>query len=95
MLIWCTFFQAQRERFKQRNEELEEEAGRLTSQVDLLQTEVKDLRNDNVKLYEKIRFLQGFQVTKRRFLSNFKHVVDFQFELPSGPRRRRGRQQLP
>ncbi len=34
-------------------------------------------------------------MTKRRFLSNFKHVVDFQFELPPGPRRRRGRQQLP
>jgi hypothetical protein len=27
-----------------------------------LQGEVADLQTDNVKLYEKIRFLQGFQV---------------------------------
>ncbi len=53
--------QAQRERFKQRNEELEEEASRQTQQVQLLQAEVRELRGDNVKLYEKIRFLQGYQ----------------------------------
>ena len=30
-------------------------------QLSLLQTEVKDLQADNVKLYEKIRYLQGYQ----------------------------------
>ena len=55
--------QAQRERFRKRNEELEEEQTRLTSQLLALQGQVSDLQTDNVKLYEKIRFLQGFQVT--------------------------------
>jgi hypothetical protein len=36
----------------------------LSSQVAALQSEVSDLQTDNVKLYEKIRFLQGFQVHK-------------------------------
>ncbi len=52
--------QAQRERFRRRNEELEETQQSLLSQIGLLQTEVSDLRSDNVKLYEKIRFLQSF-----------------------------------
>ncbi len=55
--------QAQRERFKRRNEELEEDSSRMSQQIELLQGEVRDLRGDNVKLYEKIRFLQGFQVS--------------------------------
>jgi homeobox protein cut-like len=54
--------QAQRERLRKRNEELEEEQTRLTSQLLAIQGEVSDLQTDNVKLYEKIRFLQGFQV---------------------------------
>jgi homeobox protein cut-like len=54
--------QAQRERFRKRNEELEEEHSRLGSQLVALQSEVSDLQADNVKLYEKIKFLQGFQV---------------------------------
>jgi homeobox protein cut-like len=52
--------QAQRERFRQRNEELEDQQSKMTQQMTLLQSEVKDLQADNVKLYEKIRFLQGF-----------------------------------
>jgi homeobox protein cut-like len=53
--------QAQRERFRQRNAELEEEQEQNVKQLTLLQAQVKDLTADNVKLYEKIRFLQGYQ----------------------------------
>ena len=55
--------QAQRERYKKRNEELEDQQGKQQQQMALLQTEVKGLQADNVKLYEKIRFLQGYQVS--------------------------------
>merc|ERR1712050_56322 len=53
--------QAQRERYKKRNEELEEQGAKQQQQMTLLQAEVKDLQADNVKLYEKIRYLQGYQ----------------------------------
>ena len=54
--------QAQRERYKRRNEELEDQQSKQMQQISLMQTEIKDLQTDNVKLYEKIRFLQGYQV---------------------------------
>ena len=54
--------QAQRERYKKRNEELEDQQSKQMQQMAILQTEIKDLQADNVKLYEKIRFLQGYQV---------------------------------
>jgi len=52
--------QAQRERYRNRNHELEEEKAQMSQQLQLVQAEVKQLSADNVKLYEKIRFLQGF-----------------------------------
>ena len=70
--------QAQRERFRKRNEELEEEQTRLTSQLLALQGQVSDLQTDNVKLYEKIRFLQGFQVTinsKFHFIQRYSEPI--------------------
>ena len=54
--------QAQRERYKKRNDELEVQHSNQLQQISVLQCEVKDLQADNVKLYEKIRFLQGYQV---------------------------------
>ena len=51
---------AQRERFRQRNEELEDAQARHLQQISVLQGETEGLKADNVKLYEKIRFLQGF-----------------------------------
>ena len=53
--------QAQKERFRQRNDQLEEERSLQQQQISCLQAEVKELSSDNVKLYEKIRFLQGYQ----------------------------------
>ena len=52
---------AQRERFKLRNEELESELTSKGQQMSVLQNEVDTLRSDNVKLYEKIRFLQSYR----------------------------------
>lgn len=52
--------QAQRERYRQRNEELEESFSKQSQQLVLLQNQVQDLQSDNVKLYEKIRYLQGY-----------------------------------
>ena len=69
--ISLSFNQAQRERFRKRNEELEDEQSRLSSQLVSLQGEVSDLQADNVKLYEKIKFLQGFQVACEFALLNF------------------------
>ena len=52
---------SQRERFRQRNEELEADVASKGQQVILLQNELDSLRADNLKLYEKIRFLQSYQ----------------------------------
>jgi len=51
--------QAQRERYRLRNEELETQALEQQQQVNLLTRQVSDLQMDNVKLFEKIRFLQA------------------------------------
>ena len=62
--------QAQRERYKKRNEELEDQQSKQMQQMAILQTEIKDLQADNVKLYEKIRFLQGYQVNIYKTIKN-------------------------
>ncbi|EFX87497.1 hypothetical protein DAPPUDRAFT_306484 [Daphnia pulex] len=52
--------QAQRERFRQRNQELEAQNLEQQQQMALLHSEVERLRTDNVALYEKVRFLQSY-----------------------------------
>ena len=47
--------QAQRERFRLRNEELERIEVEQQEQIASLQRDSQELRQDNVKLYEKIR----------------------------------------
>lgn len=51
--------QAQRERFRLRNEELETSNLEQQHQLGTLTNQVQSLQQDNVKLYEKIRFLQA------------------------------------
>uniref|UniRef100_W5M052 Protein CASP n=1 Tax=Lepisosteus oculatus TaxID=7918 RepID=W5M052_LEPOC len=51
---------SQRERFRTRNQELETESRTLQQTLHALQTELDSLRADNIKLYEKIRFLQSY-----------------------------------
>ncbi|XP_059177161.1 protein CASP-like [Physella acuta] len=52
--------QSQRERYRLRAQELEAQTMSQQQQVTLLQNEMDKLRSDNVKLYEKIRFLQSY-----------------------------------
>lgn len=56
---------SQRERFRQRNMELEAECKQHRSTASILQRETDSLRADNVKLYEKIKFLQSYPGTRK------------------------------
>ncbi|XP_038054736.1 protein CASP-like [Patiria miniata] len=55
---------SQRERFRLRNQELEAENRQHQQQVNILKEETDKLRTDNIKLYEKIRFLQSYKKSK-------------------------------
>jgi homeobox protein cut-like len=52
---------AQRDRLHQRNLELENQLRQLNSTIQTLQSEVDALKDDNVKLYEKIRYVQSYR----------------------------------
>eukprot|EP00088_Acartia_fossae_P056571 TRINITY_DN6586_c0_g1_i5.p1 TRINITY_DN6586_c0_g1~~TRINITY_DN6586_c0_g1_i5.p1 ORF type:complete len:670 (-),score=199.17 TRINITY_DN6586_c0_g1_i5:172-2181(-) len=56
---------SQRERFRQRNEELELQNEQHQAQMQLLQGEIQHLKQDNLNLYEKIRFLQSCGTSSR------------------------------
>uniref|UniRef100_A0A8K9XW42 Protein CASP n=1 Tax=Oncorhynchus mykiss TaxID=8022 RepID=A0A8K9XW42_ONCMY len=51
---------SQRERFRSRNQELEAESRSMQVTMQALQSELDSLRADNIKLYEKIKFLQSY-----------------------------------
>ncbi|MEQ2217225.1 Protein CASP, partial [Xenoophorus captivus] len=51
---------SQRERFRSRNQELEAENRSMQQTMQALQGELDSLRADNIKLYEKIKFLQSY-----------------------------------
>jgi len=55
---------AQRERFRLRIQELEQTQRMTQHELDLRQSDVDDLRRDNLKLYEKIKFLQSYSAQK-------------------------------
>ncbi|XP_072044688.1 protein CASP-like isoform X2 [Amphiura filiformis] len=76
---------SQRERFRLRNQELEAESRQQQQQVQILRNEVDNLRSDNVKLYEKIRFLQSYpssksssrhDETEKRYSSQYEERLD-------------------
>ncbi|KAL2006604.1 hypothetical protein VTN00DRAFT_9272 [Thermoascus crustaceus] len=52
--------QAQRDRFKQKNAELEEELSKMYSTVKSLRQEVASLQKDNLNLYEKTRYVSTY-----------------------------------
>jgi len=58
--------EAQRERLRLRNDELESLSLTQQHQLSTLTSQVESLQQDNVKLYEKIRFLQSCGATNRR-----------------------------
>lgn len=52
---------SQRDRFRQRNAELEEELRKQFETISDLRTEIKSLQADNLKLYEKVRYMQSYR----------------------------------
>jgi len=52
---------SQRDRFRQRNAELEEELRKQFNIISELRSEVKTLQADNLKLYEKVRYMQSYR----------------------------------
>ncbi|XP_033747853.1 protein CASP-like [Pecten maximus] len=78
--------QSQRERYRLRAQELEAHSLGQQQQVTLLQNEIDKLRSDNVKLFEKIRFLQSYptkgstpysgEETENRYSSQYEEKLD-------------------
>ena len=54
---------SQRDRFRARNAELEEELRKQFETISELRSEVKTLQSDNLSLYEKVRYLQAYGST--------------------------------
>ncbi|KAG6837511.1 hypothetical protein H0H93_008436 [Arthromyces matolae] len=52
---------SQRDRFRQRNAELEEELRKQFQIISELRSEIKALQTDNLKLYEKVRYMQTYR----------------------------------
>ncbi|EGG07301.1 uncharacterized protein MELLADRAFT_43151 [Melampsora larici-populina 98AG31] len=52
---------SQRDRFRQRNSELEEELRKQFDIITSTRNEMKSLQSDNLKLYEKVRYLQSYR----------------------------------
>ncbi|KIM21551.1 hypothetical protein M408DRAFT_29456 [Serendipita vermifera MAFF 305830] len=52
---------SQRDRFRQRNAELEEELRKQFETISELRGDIKTLQADNLKLYEKIRYMQSYR----------------------------------
>ncbi len=55
-----TIITSQRDRFRSRNAELEEELRSQFDTISELRAEIKTLQSDNLALYEKMRYLQSF-----------------------------------
>ncbi|KAM9583397.1 protein CASP isoform 8-T8 [Trichechus inunguis] len=74
---------SQRERFRTRNQELEAESRLAQHTIHALQGELDSLRADNIKLFEKIKFLQsypgqgsGSDDTELRYSSQYEERLD-------------------
>ncbi|KAI0305446.1 CASP C terminal-domain-containing protein [Multifurca ochricompacta] len=52
---------SQRDRFRQRNAELEEELRKQFQVISELRSEIRSLQSDNLKLYEKVRYMQSYR----------------------------------
>ncbi|XP_038200933.1 protein CASP isoform X7 [Arvicola amphibius] len=74
---------SQRERFRTRNQELEAESRMAQHTIQALQSELDSLRADNIKLFEKIKFLQSYpgrgsgnDDTELRYSSQYEERLD-------------------
>jgi homeobox protein cut-like len=68
----------QRDRFKIRLSEMEQETDRVQKQLEIARTELNSLRQDNVKLYEKIRYLQSYTSSSSSSSSAGRHAHDLE-----------------
>ncbi|KAJ3264486.1 hypothetical protein HK104_006464, partial [Borealophlyctis nickersoniae] len=57
---------SQRDRYRQKNAELEEQIRGHLATISDLRNEIEKLKSDNVKLYEKLRYTQSFQESAGR-----------------------------
>ena len=82
--------QAQRDRFKQKNAQLEEELSKAYSAVASLRQEVASLQKDNLNLYEKTRYVstynRGHPASSASAYSNSPNAATIQMssDTPSG-----------
>ncbi|XP_062887648.1 protein CASP-like isoform X5 [Mobula hypostoma] len=74
---------SQRERFRARNQQLESDNHMMQQTIHALQNELDNLRADNIKLYEKIKFLQNYSGrgsssddTELRYSSQYEERLD-------------------
>ncbi|XP_037671306.1 protein CASP isoform X7 [Choloepus didactylus] len=89
---------SQRERFRARNQELEAESRLAQRTIQALQGELDSLRADNIKLFEKIKFLQSYpgrggssDDTEQRYSTQYEERLD---PFSSFSRRERHRKYL-
>ncbi|KAF9202261.1 hypothetical protein BGZ49_007556, partial [Haplosporangium sp. Z 27] len=52
---------SQRDRFRQRNSELEEQLRQQSEQISSLRNEISQLQKDNLKMYEKVKYMQSYR----------------------------------
>ncbi|XP_076348050.1 homeobox protein cut-like 1 [Tachypleus tridentatus] len=76
---------SQRERFRQQNQELEAENTNYRQQLNLLQSEMEHLHYDNIKLYEKIKFLKCYPVQRPRSEDEMESRYSTQYEEKLDP----------
>jgi len=67
-----TIVQSQRERFRLRVQDLEHENMMQTQSIQSLTQEIEQMRLDNIKLYEKIKFLQNYRPNS----SNYSNTIN-------------------
>lgn len=72
--------QSQRERFRLRAQELEAQTVAQQQRVGMLQNEIDKLRSDNVKLYEKIKFLQTYPTKGSTMNEDAENRYSMQYE---------------
>lgn len=65
---------SQRDRFRQRNAELEDELRRQFETISDLRAEIKTLQADNLKLYEKVRYMQSYRDTSSAVMAGNTHA---------------------
>ncbi|XP_064600449.1 protein CASP-like [Liolophura sinensis] len=77
--------QSQRERYRVRAQELEAQTLSQQQQIQMFQNEIDKVRSDNVKLYEKIKFLQSYptqgsrsgdDITESRYSMQYEEKLD-------------------